>query len=66
MIKIEGNTNLVRDEETRAVINTNVQAFSKARQISSQDNEINTLKEEVFEMKNILHQINERLKCQEQ
>ena len=70
MIKIEGNTNLVRDEETRAVINTNVQAFSKARQIrsriSSQDNEINTLKEEVFEMKNILQQINERLKCQEQ
>jgi hypothetical protein len=70
MIKIEGNTNLVRDEETRAVINTNVQAFSKARQIrsriSSQDKEINTLKEEVFEMKNILHQINERLKCQEQ
>ena len=70
MIKIEGNTNLVRDEETRAVINTNVHAFSKARQIrsriSSQDNEINTLKEEVFEMKNILQQINERLKCQEQ
>ena len=32
----------------------------------SQDNEINTLKEEVNDMKNILLQINERLKWQEQ
>ena len=32
----------------------------------TQDNEINTLREEVNDMKNILLQINERLKWQEQ
>jgi predicted nuclease with TOPRIM domain len=70
MIKIEGNRDLVRDETSQAVINTDVQAFSRARQLKSrirtQDKEINTLKEEVNEMKSILLQINERLKWQEQ
>ena len=34
--------------------------------IKTQDSEINTLKEEINEMKDILVQINERLKWQEQ
>jgi len=70
MIKIEGNTNLVRDETTLAVINTDSQGLIRAKllktRISSQDNEINTLKEEVNSIKDLLLQINERLKCQEQ
>jgi|TARA_B110000977_G_C10801109_1_gene386333 hypothetical protein len=70
MIKIEGNTNLVRDENTLAVINTDSQGLIRAKllktRISSQDNEINTLKEEVNSIKDLLLQINERLKCQEQ
>ena len=70
MIKIEGNTNLVRDENTLAVINTDSQGLIRAKilktRISSQDNEINTLKEEVNTIKDLLLQINERLKCQEQ
>jgi|TARA_B110000483_G_C18086929_1_gene500395 hypothetical protein len=70
MIKIEGNTNLVRDESNTAVINTDSQSLTRAKllktRISSQDNEINTLKEEVNNMKSLLLQINERLKCQEQ
>ena len=70
MIKIEGNTNLVRDENTLAVINTDSQGLIRAKllktRISSQDNEINTLKEEVNSIKDLLLQINERLKWQEQ
>ena len=35
MIKIEGNTNLLRDESNAAVINTDSQALVKARLVKS-------------------------------
>ncbi|ANS04967.1 hypothetical protein [uncultured Mediterranean phage] len=70
MIKIDGNNNLVRDEENMAVINTDTSGLNRAkllkRRITGQDTEINTLKEEVNEIKELLLQMNERLKCQEQ
>lgn len=70
MIKIDGNNNLVRDEETMAVINTDTSGLNRAKllksRITGQDNEINTLKEEVNEIKELLLQMNERLKWQEQ
>ena len=70
MIKIDGNNNLVRDEENMAVINTDTSGLNRAkllkRRITGQDTEINTLKEEVNEIKELLIQMNERLKCQEQ
>ena len=70
MIKIDGNNNLVRDEETMAVINTDTSGLNRAKllksRITGQDTEINTLKEEVNEIKELLLQMNERLKCQEQ
>jgi|TARA_R110001592_G_scaffold7777_1_gene43185 hypothetical protein len=69
-IKVEGSQNLYRDEDSSAIINTDTTALSRAKllksRISSQDREINTLKEEINEMKDILLQINERLKWQEQ
>ena len=69
-IKVEGSQNLYRDEDSSAIINTDTTALSRAKllksRISSQDREINTLKEEINEMKDILQQINERLKWQEQ
>ena len=69
-IKVEGNQKLFRDEESFAIINKDTKALTRARmvkeRIKTQDSEINTLKEEVNEMKNILLQINERLKWQEQ
>tara|TARA_B110000902_G_scaffold153964_1_gene176865 strand:- start:531 stop:743 length:213 start_codon:yes stop_codon:yes gene_type:complete len=70
MIKIEGNNNLLRDEETMAVINTDTQGLTRAKllktRIIDNDNEINTLKKEVNDIKDLLLQINERLKWQEQ
>ena len=70
MSKIEGYSNLVRDDENMAIINTDTSALfkaraRKARQIK-QASEINTLKREVKDMKEILLQINEKLKWQEQ
>ena len=66
MSKIEGHSTLVRDDETMAVINTDSTALRNAKRIKTQDSEINTLRQEVNEMKDILLQINERMKWQEQ
>ena len=70
MSRIEGNPNLLRDDENMAVLNTDTKALfkartRKARQIK-QASEINTLKREVQEMKKLLLQINEKMKWQEQ
>ena len=70
MIKIEGNNNLVRDENSMAVINTDSSGLNRAKllknRITGEEREINTLKEEVNEIKNLLIQMNEKLKWQEQ
>ena len=70
MSRIKGQTNLFRDDENMAIINTDTNALfkaraRKARQIK-QASEINTLKREVQEMKELLLQINEKMKWQEQ
>ena len=70
MSKIENQSNLVRDDSNMAIINTDTNALfkaraRKARQIK-QASEINTLKREVREMKELLLQINEKMKWQEQ
>ena len=70
MSRIEGQTNLLRDDENMAVVNTDTSAYHKARARKSrhieQSSEINTLKREVREMKELLLQINEKMKWQEQ
>ena len=70
MSKIEGQPNLVRDDENMAVINTDTLGLHKAKSIKAryikQTSEINTLRQEVQEMKEILSQINEKMKWQEQ
>ena len=70
MSRITGQTNLIRDDENMAIINTDTNALfkaraRKARQIK-QASEINTLRREVKEMKELLLQINEKMKWQEQ
>jgi len=70
MSKIEGESSLIRDDSNMAVVNIDTSALfkaraRKARQIK-QTSEINTLKREVKDMKEILLQINEKLKWQEQ
>ena len=70
MSRIEGQLNLIRDDENMAVINTDTNALFRARARKSlhrkQTSEINTLKQEMKEMKQLLLQINEKMKWQEQ
>ena len=70
MSKIEGQPNLIRDDSNMAIINNDTSTLIKARILKeryrNQESEINTLREEVKEMKQILLQINEKLQWQEQ
>ena len=70
MSRIEGQGSLIRDDSNMAIVNTDTNALykaraRKARQIK-QNSEINTLKREVKDMKEMLLQINEKMKWQEQ
>lgn len=70
MSRIKGHSNLVRDDENMAIINTDTLGLHKAKATKAryikQASEINTLKQEVREMKELLLQINEKMKWQEQ
>ena len=70
MSKIEGQPNLIRDYSNMAIINKDTSTLIKARMLKeryrNQENEINTLREEVQEMKQILLQINEKLQWQQE
>ena len=70
MSKIEGQPNLIRDDSNMAIINKDTSTLIKARMLKeryrNQESEINTLREEVKEMKQILLQINEKLQWQQE
>jgi hypothetical protein len=70
MSKIEGQPNLIRDDSNMAIINKDTSTLIKARILKeryrNQESEINTLREEVQEMKQILLQINEKLQWQQE
>ena len=62
---VEGHVDLVRDETSSAIINTNVEQYRlvmKRREVmKAQRSEINTLKQEVTEIKGLLKDIIEKL-----
>ena len=64
-IRVEGYSSLARDEESSAIVNTDVNAYQLAKKrkerMQTQSNEINNLKEEVNEIKNLLQNIVEKL-----
>ena len=70
MSKIEGQPNLIRDDSNMAIINNDTSTLIKARMLKeryrNKESEINTLREEVKEMKQILLQINEKLQWQQE
>ena len=70
MSRIEGQPTLVRDDGNMAVINTDSSSLRRSKRLKerykSQDSEINTLRQEVNDMKEILLQINEKMTCQGQ
>ena len=64
-ITVEGHNDIVRDETSQAIINTDTEQYRsvmRRRQlISNQKNEINALKQEVTEIKDLLKDIIEKL-----
>ena len=64
-IKVEGYSGLARDEESSAIVNTDLNAYQLAKKrkerMQTQSNEINNLKEEVSEIKKLLQNIVEKL-----
>ena len=70
MSKISGHKGLFRDDNNMAIINNDISALTRTNRLKqnykSQRDEINTIKEEINDMKDLLLQINEKLKWQEQ
>tara|TARA_B100001939_G_scaffold335011_1_gene336605 strand:- start:841 stop:1047 length:207 start_codon:yes stop_codon:yes gene_type:complete len=64
-IKVEGHSHLVRDEESHAIVNTDIETYRltmKRREImKAQRNEINSLRSEVSEIKQLLVQVIEKV-----
>ena len=62
--QVKGENNIVRDTESRALLFTNredIEAYErKKQQIESQNAQINTLKQEVAELKDMIQQLLER------
>ena len=60
-IKVEGHTHLVRDETSHAIVNTDVETFRLTMQrrkvMMTQRNEINNLKDEMAEIKQLLNNV---------
>ena len=58
---VEGHSNLARDEESSAIVNTDIEQWKLAKQrklrFQNQANEINSLKNEVGQIKKLLHDI---------
>jgi len=64
-VKVEGHSDLVRDEMSHAIINTDIEQYRlivrRRELMKSQKNEINTLKQEVTEIKFLLKEMIEKL-----
>ncbi len=64
MIRVEGHKNLYRDEKSGAIINTDSHGFSqykKSRNIRlTQKEEIDSMKKDIEEIKNLLRMIVEK------
>ena len=64
-INVEGHSDIVREESSQSIINTDTEQYRltmRRRQLMrNQKEEINTLKEEVTEIKNLLEDIVEKL-----
>jgi hypothetical protein len=60
-VKVEGHTNLIRDDESHAIVNTDVENYRltmKRRQMmQTQRNDINSLRVEVTEIKELLKEL---------
>ena len=64
-MKVEGHNDLVRDKESGAILNININELEQRRKIKAarkkKDDEVASLKKEVGDLKRMLAQVLERL-----
>ena len=64
-VKVEGHSNLLRDEHSSAIVSSDTNSYElykkRRENFKVQKNEINTLKDEVSEIKNLLHTLIEKV-----
>lgn len=64
-IKVEGHTSLVRDSESSAIVSTDTNAWSlykvRKENYKKQVEEINSIKSDMNDIKNILNQLVEKI-----
>ena len=60
-ITVEGHTHLIRDEESHAIINTDVEQYRltmrRRQMLRTQRDEINSLKNDMSEIKSLLKEL---------
>lgn len=60
-IKVEGHTHLVRDEESHAIVNTDIKQYRltmrRRELLRTQREDINSLRQEVTEIKGLLKEL---------
>ena len=63
LVKTE-NPNYMKDQETGALVSTNLSAFKKFKlqQVKKQENDLNNIESEVAELKNELREVKDLLK----
>tara|TARA_B000000609_G_C24182450_1_gene360252 strand:- start:9279 stop:9494 length:216 start_codon:yes stop_codon:yes gene_type:complete len=65
LVKVNNNSNLVKDEETGAVLNNNVEDVEKAKEIKEKriekEEELVQLKNDVSELKEMMKQLLEKM-----
>ena len=65
MIRVEGHSNLYRDEKTGAIINTDVVGYrnylNSSKTIKKEKEELNNMKKDIDEIKGALKEILSRL-----
>lgn len=63
-LKVEGHTTLVRDEHSSAIVNTDYNGYVLAKRrrelFQNQSDEINSLREEMSELKTLMREIIEK------
>jgi len=64
-IQVEGHSNLLRDESSTAIVSNDIRSYElhkkRKETFRMQKNEINTLKNEVGEIKELLHTLIEKV-----
>ena len=65
LVKVNNNSNLVKDEETGAVLNNNVEDVEKAKEIKEKriekEEELIQLKNDVSDLKDMMKQLLEKM-----